>query len=126
MAYKMPVLYDEIDPLCRDMVKLFNDVGLVTEFSCQGHDCVTRNKFEIMFKGYVKDKEIFNFISRITNDRGHTPLVGSFSKWSRALNGILESNWMYGVSYGDYRLNQECAFRDYNRMVERLAYTKEK
>ena len=41
--FKNPIPYEEIDPKCKDMVKFFNDVGLYTEFSCQGHDDVCNN-----------------------------------------------------------------------------------
>jgi len=116
MRKLMNIPYEDIDPKCKDMVKLFNNVGLITEFSCQGHDNTYSNSFQIMFSDFVNDKDINNFLSNFDEHPTHTPIIGCFKKWARKHQGSIKSNWEYIVNYGDYKLNQEFALEDYKIM----------
>ena len=115
--------YEEIDPKCKDMVKFFNDIGLITEFSCQGHDDVCNNSFQIMFADCVVDKNIDNFLSNFDEHPTHTPIVGCFQKWMRKHQGSIVSNWQYIISYGSHKMNQELALGDYKTMIKVIKTT---
>ena len=112
----MTISYEEIDLKCRDMVKFFNDIGLITEFSCQGHDDVCNNSFQIMFADCVVDKDINNFLSNFDNHPTLSPIIGEFLKWMRKHKGSIISNWRYVISYGNHKMNQELALDDYETM----------
>jgi len=108
--------YKEIDPKCRDMVKFFNEVGLITEFSCEGHDNICSNSFRIMFADCVVDKDINNFLSNFDQYPARPHIIGEFQKWMRNHRGSILSNWQYVISYSNYEMNQELASADYKTM----------
>lgn len=112
----MYINYDEIDELCRPIVKFFNEVGLTTKFSCQGHDCKSNNEFHIMFHESVTDDMISEFISKYSSKYNHTPFIGKFSKWIRKCNGEIIGNWEYRIGYGNYLANQSFAELDLETM----------
>lgn len=109
--------YDEIDELCVPMVKFFNNIGLTTEFSCQGHGNEFLNEFYIMFDQSVTDSMIYDFISKYSEGYSHTPFNGKFIKWIRKYDGDINSSWCYSVSYGTREINQKFAEQDYNTMI---------
>lgn len=82
----------EIDIKCVDLVKLFNQEGLMTKHSCQGD---AQNDFSIIFDDSVTDNDMITFISKFKNIYGHSPFIGKFSKWCRLINNKLTYNWMY-------------------------------
>jgi len=109
--------YDEIDVECRQMVKLFNDIGLTTKFSCQGHNNILQNSFQIIFDDLINDNSIINFISKFNNVYTHPPFQGKFLKWMRKMNGKIVSNWTYEISYGNYKTNIKLAKIDYDLFI---------
>lgn len=106
--------YEEIDILCIPMVKFFNDVGLETEFSCEGHSGKFINNFQITFSGGVTDKDIQLFLSKLS--RSHTPLLGRFLKWTRKIDGHFVSNWEYLLGYDDETINHTFSRADLETM----------
>jgi hypothetical protein len=107
----MEINYKEIDRLCSPMVRLFNKIGLPTQFSCQGHDDPQMNSFYVIFQPYVSDDDIKEFLSKVEKS-GHTPLAGSFHKWMRSIDNEVVSNWMYIVNFRDFAENQQFAKYD--------------
>lgn len=98
--------YNEIDVLCRPIVKYFNAIGLDTKFSCQGHEGLNRS-FQIMFQDYVTDEQIQSFLEQYSSKFSHSPFVGHFQKWMRKMSGKIATNWIYEVNFSpDYRMNQ--------------------
>ena len=116
----MDINYDEIDVECRSMVKLFNTIGLTTKFSCQGHNNILQNSFQIIFADFINDDDIINFISKFTNIYTHSPFQGKFLKWMRKINGEILSNWTYEISYGNYKTNIKLSKIDYDLFVKLL------
>lgn len=112
--------YTQIDPLCIPMIKYFNSIGLVTKFSCEGHDNLFYNKFQIIFDNCVTDKQIQDFIMRYSNDYDHSPFLGQFYKWGRKIGEQYVESWIYEVSYGDYTMNQKFAKMDYKTMIQNV------
>lgn len=111
------VNYEEIDELCIPLVKFFNSVGLITEFSCQGHDNRLHNSFQIIFHKSVTDEIITEFIKKYSGNYEHSPFCGRFVKWARKLSGEVVCTWEYVISYGDYEKNQRYACSDYCKLI---------
>lgn len=110
--------YDEIDEKCIPMVRFFNDIGLKTKFSCQGHDDLANNSFYVMFDESIGSSDIMDFLLRFENNYTHSPFAGRFFKWMRKMNGAIVSNWEYRVSYGQSLTNQVMAKLDLDIMVD--------
>ena len=121
----MNIPYNEIDALCVPLVRLFNEIGLETEFSCQGHDNNIRNQFYIMFSQKVSNVKIEEFLKSISDNSTHTPLVGKFVKWARKSKGELIETWVYILDYGNPEINHKFAEEDYNAICHRLLFEKE-
>ena len=85
---------DDMDKECIPLCNLFNSIGLTTQFSCCGHG---ESPFQIIFDDNVTDKQIYDFIDILSQERDHTPIVGAFLKWTRKVDGKISSNWTYQV-----------------------------
>jgi len=105
--------YNEIDEGCIPMVKLFNRIGLTTEFCCQGHK--ENDGFYVIFDKTVKDQDIVNFLNSIKNQ---SYIVGSLYKWARRIGDEIWFNWKYEVKYFDYLKNKSLADVDYANLVK--------
>ena len=93
-----------MDKECIPLCDLFNSIGLATQFSCCGHG---ESPFRIIFADNVYDKQIYDFIDMLSQDKGHTPIVGSFLKWMRKVDDKIVLNWTYQVDkieWADYDL----------------------
>ena len=97
-----------IDAKCVDLVELFNQIGLKTEFSCCGH---RKGNFEIIFDKCVTDSDIHKLLDHISAGRDHTPLAGLLVKWVRYVDGVMRSNWIYQTKECGYRCAKvDCEF----------------
>ena len=85
---------DDMDKECIPLCDLFNSIGLTTQFSCCGHG---ESLFQIIFEDNVTDEQICHFIDMLSQGKDHTPLVGSFLKWTRKVDEKISSNWTYQV-----------------------------
>lgn len=83
----------DIDKGCVKLVTLFNNIGIETEFCCDGHE---KDNFYILFSDKVTDLDVLNIIKGCSND-DCTLLCGSFKKWIRKCKGEIISNWEYEV-----------------------------
>ena len=81
-----------------ELVKFFNEYGLKTKFSCQGHPSDTLGSYYIMFDNIVTDDDIKSFIVLFNNIYTHSPFVGEFVKWMRKISGEIVCNWMYQIT----------------------------
>ena len=93
----MDIDYNEIDPICIPMVEFFNEIGLTTEYSCQGHNNEMNWEFYIIFNESVNDQDIINFMSKLKYTT-----KGEFKKWARNIEypigcKTLKMNWVYKV-----------------------------
>lgn len=128
-TYLSDSILSEIDPLCIPLVRLFNDIGLKTVYSCQGHKNKKDKenfKFWIMFDNTIEDEDIISFLQKMTTPSKYYPsltttLAGNFYKWIRiAGENELLINWMYECDYRKVRTNQKVAAADFKRMVKIL------
>ena len=89
----MPKKYnkDNLDPRVIPMVEFFNENGLPTEMSCQGHNTTTMSMFWISFDKSVTAEDIIRF------QRQHLNRLGGFSINGRFVARILA--WSCGVEY---------------------------
>ena len=102
--------YNFIDEECTDMVRFFNDYGLKTQFSCQGHEDEIDNTYFIIFDDCVSDEDIENFI--LPFEGIDSRLRGSFVKWVRKLDGKVKYNWQYQITCTDEKTNYKWAKED--------------
>ena len=115
----MDINYAELDTLCIPMVKYFNSIGLITEYSCQGHNNKLQNKFEIIFNKEVTDDQIIEFLSKYSVKYEQSPFIGYFYKWIRMIeHNVILRNWIYVVDYGNYCCNQKYAKEDLLMMLK--------
>lgn len=97
-----------IDDKCYPLVKLFNDMGLPTRHSCEGHGIY---EFSIIFEDEVTDKQIEDLLLKYINKYGHSHIYGKFQKWCRVMNNKIKYSWMYIAPSVDY------ANRDYKILI---------
>ena len=85
----------KIDVGCIKMVKLFNQIGLTTQFCCEGHK--EGKEFYIVLNEKVSDDIVIDLIEKCSNEEA-TLLYGSFKKWYRKCFGRMMANWTYRVN----------------------------
>lgn len=110
--------YTQIDEKCIPIVKYFNSIGLITKFSCQGHNNHSHNSFSIMFDDSIGDEIIYQYIEKYSNAYNHTPFCGKFTKWVRKVGTCIVANWNYSVDYGECKFNQRLADNDMVKMKQ--------
>lgn len=81
------------DSKCIPLVKFFNDIGLMTEFSCESQG--DAHIFRIIFTEQVTDNIIENFIIKYGSNKHQSMTLGQFSNWARVDNGKFTKTWMY-------------------------------
>ena len=74
--------YDKLDPGVRDMVQYFNEQGLETLMSCEGHYPEEQRMalFWISFAPHITQQDIQNFMKRHLNKYHHFTSAGHFVK----------------------------------------------
>lgn len=111
--------YSEIDTNAVALVKLFNEIGLKTEFSCAGHK--ETDSFYIIFDNSVTDEDIHRFLLKFDKHYTHSPFAGQFVKWCRKISGELVDTWMYEclpvnrLAYLTAELDYETILSEYDR-----------
>lgn len=113
----------EIDPLCRDLVIFFNEVGLETKNSCQGHPKSQKNPLNTMFRFYIEfsrnvtDEHIKDFMRKFEEPfhKYREEIKGRFrGKFVKTAYKTDDFRWRYVVDgFPDYRMNQILAEEDY-------------
>ncbi len=103
-----------IDKECVDLVNLFNNNGLKTEFCCSGHN---EAEFFILFDSSVTDDKMLNFIEKISVNTT-TCILGHFYKWYRKIGLNNTNSWYVNWEYKAFSI--EKAEYDYGYMVHRL------
>ena len=72
--------YSRMDTECIEMIKFFNEHGLKTEMSCQGHNKTTQSLFWISFDSSVHTADIVMFQSKYTDKLGNFCACGHFGR----------------------------------------------
>ena len=108
----------KIDNGCVKMVKLFNQIGLTTQFCCEGHK--EGSEFYIVLDEKVPDNIVIDLIENCSNEEA-TLLYGSFKKWYRKCFGRMTVNWTYRVkdvilADMDYKIITDNITKDYKNI----------
>ncbi len=74
----LEINYSELDPGCVPIVKYFNEHGLPTKFSCQGHNKPGCRLFYVIFDSCVTEKDIILFQKRHVDYLGNVVKCGRF------------------------------------------------
>lgn len=109
----------EIDTLCVPFINFFNNIGLKTVGSCEGHNNANLHKFYIDFSKEVSDDDIHYFMKKFPAPfygvHNNMQIKGHFIKicYGFSNNGSLIENWRYVVDLtGNYKQNQTIAYQD--------------
>ena len=94
----MNTITGTIDPGVISMVKFFNENGLPTHMSCQGHNKTNMSMFWIEFDRSVTEDNILNFMKDHLNAQGTFVSCGRFASVSlvfimpKPLNGVRQNH----------------------------------
>jgi len=134
---------DKIDKLCKkhnlpvtdidkeilELVILFNEIGLKTEFCCIGHSRV--EPISIIFHKCVSDEMLYTNLTNIFGDEKtrretHSDL-GVFQKWVRLHNSkgkdLVFENWCFtgeACMFSFYRTNMKKRIKYVNSISKRI------
>jgi hypothetical protein len=94
--------YDEIDAEIVPLVRYFNENGLKTYMSCQGHSCVNMSMLWVEFHNSISEDEILSFMQkhlsvlvRQGKEYNFFNSCGRFVQRVYAGNGVLDKTWQY-------------------------------
>lgn len=114
---EIEIPYDIIDQNMKEILYLFNKIGLSTQFCCEGHE--EGDTFEIMLSPFITDEQVNDFLEKIKNSDGK-PFY-NFRKWNREVSGFKQSgnkilryeettmfsNWIFTLDKNWNRTNKE-------------------
>lgn len=93
---------DEYDPLVRPIVQYFNDIGLTTKMSCQGHNSTNLSMFWVEFANEVSEDDIASFMTKHLNQYGHFCSCGRFCNRLYVVNSsVIVRGWYYMAATPD-------------------------
>lgn len=92
MAENTTYVPHELDPLVVPMVEYFNEQGLETCMSCQGHDNPYMSIFWIQFAPSVTENDILNFMHKHLTAQGTFVACGRFAE---CVEYKSERRWCY-------------------------------
>ena len=116
------LIYDcDFDESIKDILFLFNKLGLRTEYSCEGHK--GDSSFYIAFDESVTDKQIRDVIQYAANsydDMNRNPLMLGFNRYMRAFNKHeMRDNWVFRCSYTSNE-NKESKMKIVEKILEKM------
>lgn len=76
----MDIIVETLDPCVVPMVQFFNENGLKTSMSCQGHNNTNLSMFWISFAKEVTEDDIVHFMQNHLDLRGQFTSCGRFAK----------------------------------------------
>lgn len=100
-----------IDPGVIPMVKFFNENGLQTHMSCQGHNRTNLSMFWIEFDPSVTEEDIVSF------QRNHLDKLGGFSSNGRFVSRLLANAKNVTHSWQYMAATQEAANADLHKWI---------
>lgn len=101
-----------LDPLVIPMVKFFNDSGLKTYMSCQGHNNTNMSMFWIQFDESVTEDDILNFMKTHLTYYGTFVSNGRFAKRIIGFYNARNTNWSKEEFWCYFAATQEAADAD--------------
>lgn len=101
-----------IDPLVIPMVEYFNEHGLKTHMSCQGHNKTNMSMFWISFDKTVTDKDIEKFMQTHLDWRGTFCICGRFAERMLGNYSVVDKQWKVAKSWNYFAATHEAAASD--------------
>lgn len=87
--------WEDLDPEVVPMVQFFNENGLVTRMSCQGHNQTDMSLFWIEFDPSINELDIMRFQEKFLNWQGNFCSNGSFAQIAYVGDGEPHRCWKY-------------------------------
>ena len=111
--------YSELDPLVVPMVKYFNENGLKTIMSCQGHNKTNLSMFWIQFDESVTSEDIQEFMRNHLDDSGWFPSDGRFARRMYCGYSRTKKEWHEINAWCYFAATPEAANEDLGRWKSR-------
>lgn len=102
----------ELDPNVVPMVRFFNENGLKTSMSCQGHNKTNLSMFWIEFASEVTGDDIQTFMKNHLTQYGTFCSCGRFAKRLIGAYSITTQKWNTIESWNYFAATQEAADED--------------
>ncbi len=112
MAEKLNYEQMGLDPLTIPMVKYFNESGLKTCMSCQGHNKTNMSMFWVQFDKSVAEEDILNFMKKHLTQQGTFVSCGRFAKRLIGFHNPKTTEWSKGEYWCYFAATQEAADAD--------------
>lgn len=107
--------YIDFDPLVIPMVEYFNESGLKTCLSCQGHNRTYLSMFWIEFDRSVTEEDILNFMKKHLTAQGTFVSCGRFAKRLIGFYNPRTVEWGKEYLWCYFAATQEAADTDLQR-----------
>lgn len=104
---------EELDRAVVPMVKFFNENGLPTCMSCQGHNSTNMSMFWIQFEKSVTKDDILDFMKKQLNKFGFFTSCGRFAKRIYGYYNIDTQVWEYCESWNYFAATIDAANEDF-------------
>lgn len=104
--------YNELDPLVIPMVEYFNEQGLTTCMSCQGHNKTNMSMFWIQFDKSVTSEDIQEFMKRHIDWKGVFRSCGRFAKRMFVFYSAEDKQWRAAETWNYFAATPDAAHAD--------------
>ena len=101
-----------LDPAVIPLVKFFNNSGLKTYMSCQGHNQTNMSMFWIQFDKSVTEEDILGFMKKHPGKYGSFFSNGRFAKRLMGFHSVPDGTWKKEESWNYFAATVEAANRD--------------
>ena len=101
-----------LDPLVIPMVEYFNESGLATSMSCQGHNKTTMSMFWIEFDTSVTEEDILSFMQKHLTCYGTFISCGRFAKRVIGFHNARTTEWSKEEFWCYFAATQDAADAD--------------
>ncbi len=109
------MVYDSLDQKVIPMVKFFNENGLKTSMSCQGHNKTNVSMFWISFADEVITNDILRFMQNHLDWRGQFISCGRFAKRVFGGYSVKDQTWKTTECWCYFAATVEAADEDLSR-----------
>jgi len=112
------MVYDSLDQKVIPMVKFFNENGLKTSMSCQGHNKTNMSMFWISFANEVTENDILHFMQNHLDRYGQFISFGRFAKRVFGGYSVKDQAWKTTECWCYFAATIEAADEDLSRWTK--------
>ncbi len=109
------MVHDNLDQKVVPMVKFFNENGLKTSRSCQGHNKTNVSMYWISFADEVIENDILRFMQNHLDWRGQFISCGRFAKRVFGGYSVIDQTWKTTECWCYFAATVEAADEDLSR-----------